>query len=81
MLEQTPPDGGFRTSPRGAAYWVFAVTIGIVGTALVVWLYDRGSLPMAGPFVLLTLLPLLWPLFERGQRKKAERRARKQAGR
>ena len=77
MSEQTSsPDAG-RPGTRGAGYWVVAVLVAVVGTALVVWLYDRGTLPLAGPFVLAALLPLLWPLFERGQRKQAERRARK----
>jgi glycerol uptake facilitator-like aquaporin len=64
-------------SGRGARYWVLAVLGAVVGTAVVVVLYDRGVLPITGPFVLLALMPLLWPLFERGQRAKAEREARR----
>lgn len=76
MSDHTPPEPSARTS-RGAAYWVGAVVVAVAGTALVVWLYDRGTLPLAGPFVLLALVPLLWPLHERGQRKRAEREARR----
>jgi len=78
MDEQTSSG---RAGGRGAGYWLFAILFAVGGTALVVWLYDRGTLGLAGPFVLLALLPLLWPLVERGQRKKAEREARKQAAR
>jgi hypothetical protein len=85
MAPEPPPAGlaePGRSVPstrvgRGARYWVLAVLCAVVGTALVVVLYDRGVLPIAGPFVLLALMPLLWPLFERGQRVKAEREARK----
>lgn len=77
--DDSPP--GPPTTParagRGVGYWVLAVLCAVVGTALVFVLYDRGVLPIAGPFVLVALMPLLWPLFERGQRVKAEREARK----
>ncbi|QBR92689.1 hypothetical protein [Nocardioides euryhalodurans] len=66
------------TDPRGARTWLPAVLVAVVGTVVVVVLYDRGVLPIAGPFVLLALLPLLIPLQRRGQRRLTERRADEQ---
>ena len=66
------------TEPQGARSWLLAVLVAVVGTVVVVVLYDRGVLPIAGPFVLLALLPLLLPLQRRGRRRRAERRARRQ---
>jgi hypothetical protein len=59
--------------------WLPAGLVSVVGVAVVVVLYAGDVLPIAGPFVLFALLPLLIPLQERGQRARAEREARREA--
>lgn len=71
----TPPPP--EPTRRGWAQWLGAVLLSAAGLALVVVLYDRGVLPLAGPFALVALLPLLWPLMERGQRAREAREARR----
>ena len=61
--------------PGWVRYTLLAVLFAVVGTGLVVALYDYGFLPIAGPFVLIFLLPLLLPLQRSGLRRRAGRLA------
>ena len=61
--------------PGWIRYTLLAVLFAVVGIGLVVALYDKGILPIAGPFVLLFLLPLLIPLRNRGLRNRSRRLA------
>ena len=54
--------------PGWIRYTLLAVSSLSWASALVVALYDKGLLPIAGPFVVLFLLPLLVPLRNRGLR-------------
>ena len=66
--------------PGWIRYTLLAGLFAVVGIGLVVALYDKGFLPIAGPFVVLLLTPLLIPLRRRGLRNRARRRERKAAG-
>lgn len=62
--------------PGWIRYTVLAVLFAVVGIGLVTVLYDKGFLPIAGPFVVLFLLPLLLPLRRRGLRSRVRRLGR-----
>src|SRR4051794_38663915 len=61
--------------PAWLRYLLLAVLFAVVGIGLVTALYDKGILPIAGPFVVIFLLPLLIPLRNRGLRSRARRLA------
>jgi hypothetical protein len=63
-------DDGPDAQPRPGwiRYSLLTVFFAVVGIGLVVALYDKGLLPIAGPFVVIFLLPLLVPLRRRGLR-------------
>lgn len=61
--------------PAWVRYLLLSLLFAVIGIGLVVALYDRGVLPIAGPFVVLALAPLLLPLRRRGQRARARRLA------
>jgi hypothetical protein len=63
--------------PGWIRYTVLAVLFAVVGIGLVTVLYDKGFLPIAGPFVLIFLLPLLLPLRRRGLRGRVGRLGRR----
>lgn len=67
------PDAEVTPWPRPVRYALLAVLFAVVGVGLVVAFYDKGFLPIAGPFVVLALLPLLIPLRSRGLRNRARR--------
>jgi hypothetical protein len=54
---------------------LFAVLVAIIGVGLVITLYDGGILPIAGPFVVLALAPLLLPVHMHGLQRRAHRLA------
>lgn len=59
--------------PAWVRYTLLALLFAVVGTGLVVALYSRGVLPIAGPFVVIFLLPLLLLLRNRGLRSRSRR--------
>ena len=59
--------------PGWLRYTLSAGLFAVVGIGLVVALYDKGLLPIAGPFVVLFLLPILVPLRNRGLRNRTRR--------
>jgi hypothetical protein len=61
--------------PRPVRYTLLALLFAVIGIGLVTVLYDKGILPIAGPFALIFLLPVLLPLQRRGIRKRRERLA------
>jgi hypothetical protein len=61
--------------PGWIRYTLLAVLFAVVGIGLVTALYDKGFLPIAGPFVVLFLLPILLPLRRRGLRRRIARLA------
>lgn len=63
--------------PATVRYTVLAVLFAVIGIGLVTVLYDRAFLPVAGPFVLVVLLPLLLPLRRRGLRSRVRRLGRR----
>jgi hypothetical protein len=66
--------------PAWVRYTLLALLFAIVGTGLVVALYSRGALPIAGPFVVIFLLPLLLLLRARGLRSRTRRLSTRTAG-
>lgn len=75
MSESSGSSGGVKPWPGWVRYTLLAVLFGVVGIGLVVALYDKGILPIAGPFVVLFLLPVLLPLRRRGLRNRCRRLA------
>src|SRR4051795_546289 len=61
--------------PAWVRYLVLAVLFAVAGIGLVTALYEKGILPIAGPFVVIFLLPLLIPLRARGLRNRPRRLA------
>lgn len=59
--------------PGWIRYTLLAGLFAVIGIGLVVALYDKGVLPIAGPFVVLFLLPILVPLRNRGLRNRTRR--------
>jgi hypothetical protein len=65
--------GDAAPSPRPVRYALLATLFAVVGIGLVTSLYARGVLPIAGPFALLFLLPILLPLQRRMLRRRQDR--------
>jgi hypothetical protein len=59
--------------PGWVRYTLLAVLFAVVGIGLVTVLYDKGFLPIAGPLVVICLLPLLRPLRSYGLRSRSRR--------
>lgn len=55
------PDGSTDVQPWPAwiRYSVLLVALAVGGIAVIVALYDRGILPIAGPFVAMLVVPLI----------------------
>jgi hypothetical protein len=74
MHDSSSPDSTDVTPwPGWIRYTLLAVLFAVIGIGVVVALYDKGFLPIAGPFVVLFLLPILIPLRRRGLRNRTHR--------